>query len=89
MAKRHTAPLPGDIKTGAKEVSDLVALSDAITERLGKASALLAVLRAADGGGLASEVLHGYAWAVEDLVDEARDLHLRFWKEARRTAGGR
>lgn len=88
MAKRHTAPVPGDMSTEAEAVSDLVALSDAISERLGKASALLAVLRAADVGGLPDEVLHGYAWTVEDLVDEARDLHLRFWGRVRKTAGG-
>lgn len=56
-------------------------LNDEVVDRLVKASALVQVLGAAQASSLNSQVLNEYAWALEAVITEARELQMRFWEQ--------
>ena len=56
----------------------LLRLADAITERLAKAEALAWVLQ--EGGeGQGEGTISNAAWAIADLIHEARELYAEQW----------
>ena len=57
----------------------LLRLADAITERLAKAEALSWVLQ--EGGeGQGEGTISNAAWAIADLIHEARELYAEQWE---------
>lgn len=64
---------------------DLAAyLNDEVVNRLVKASALVQVLRAAGASSVSGKILDNYAWALEGVLSEARELQKRLWEQVER-----
>lgn len=73
---------------GVREDEDptsLVGLADAITERLAKAEALIRILQG-NQQDLVLDALPNAAWAIGDLIHEARELYTKQWQQMRRYA---
>lgn len=70
------------IREDDDDANSLVDLTDAITERLAKAEALTRLLI---GGQeyLSDATLPDAAWAIADLIHEARELYARQWERVR------
>lgn len=62
------------------ELQEMINLADGITARLTKASAMLAVLRSTNTSNFNPELIHEYAQAIQDFIDEARNMHTDLWK---------
>jgi hypothetical protein len=56
-------------------------LTEGVTRRLKKASAMLADLKAAGPWGISDEaVIRNYACLIQDLIDDAGKLHRELWQ---------
>ena len=64
------------------DADSLLGLTDAITERLAKAEALTRLLLG-NQEYLHDDTLPNAAWAIADLIHEARELHAKQWKRVR------
>ena len=60
-------------------------LHDAVTERLAKAEALTRLLIGNDDHQR-DGIIPNAAWAIADLIDEARELYAEQWEEMRKYA---
>ena len=65
--------------------TSLLRLTDAITERLTKAEALTWVLQDSREGQRDATVSNA-AWAIADLIHEARELYAEQWERMRKYA---
>ena len=65
--------------------TSLVRLTDAITERLAKAEALTWVLQESQDAQRDGTVSNA-AWAIADLIHEARELYAEQWERVRKYA---
>jgi uncharacterized protein Yka (UPF0111/DUF47 family) len=68
------------------ELTELVDLADGITTRLNKASTMLTVLRDTKPSHFNDKVMQEYAQTVQDLVDEANELHNQLWQHFTKSA---
>lgn len=59
-------------------------LNDEVLNRLVKASALVQVLRTAGVSNVNGKLLDEYAWALEGVLSEARELQTRLWEQVER-----
>ncbi len=62
--------------------TSLVRLTDAINERLAKAEALTRLMIGHEDYQRDGVITHA-AWAIADLVDEARELYAQQWERVR------
>ena len=65
--------------------TSLVRLTDAITERLAKAEALISILQDSQAGQR-DDTVSNAAWAIADLIHEARGLYAEQWERVRKYA---